>query len=422
LEAHKEMKNDLDGLMRENGIDALLVNGRGQHNPNMVYLTGGPRHMTQADIIKKAGSPPVLFCAPMERDEAANSGLQTINYNQYPWADLLKKVNNDPLKARALRYKHMLKDLNIHKGKVAISGQGDLGIGYSVFTELQKMMNADSSDLTFIGFLDKDIFAQAMSTKSPDEVEKIYRMGQITVEVVGRVADYLSKQTVRSETLVKPDGNYLTIGDMKSLINLWLAELGAENPEGTIFAIGKDAGVPHSSGTATDTLKLGQTIVFDIFPCEIEGGYYYDFTRTWCLGYATDEVQALYEQVLTVYNKVFSEIKANQPYNIYQKRTCDLFEKMGHPTISSNPQTENGYVHSVGHGLGLRIHEIPFSGASSDDVLLPGSVFTLEPGLYYPEKGMGVRLENSLWITPDKHIEVLVDYPMDLVLPVKKNG
>ena len=87
----------------------------------------------------------------------------------------------------------------------------------------------------------------------------------------------------------------------KRRINLWLAERGADNPEGTIFAIGRDAGVPHSTGTASDPLRLGQTIVYDIFPCEAGGGYYYDFTRTWCLGYAPDAVQALYQDVLDVY-------------------------------------------------------------------------------------------------------------------------
>jgi Xaa-Pro aminopeptidase len=75
----------------------------------------------------------------------------------------------------------------------------------------------------------------------------------------------------------------------------------------------------------------------------------------------------------------------------------------------------------LGHGIGLNVHERPWSGISSDDkdCLLPGTVFTLEPGLYYPDKGMGVRLENSLWVQSDGKIEILADYPMDLVLPVK---
>ena len=94
------------------------------------------------------------------------------------------------------------------------------------------------------------------------------------------------------DMLIGRDGEPVTIGQVKGLINLWLAERGAENPEGTIFAIGRDAAVPHSSGNPSDILRLGQTIVFDIYPCEAGGGYFYDFTRTWCLGYAPDDVQA----------------------------------------------------------------------------------------------------------------------------------
>jgi Xaa-Pro aminopeptidase len=206
------------------------------------------------------------------------------------------------------------------------------------------------------------------------------------------------------------------------MINLWLAEMGAENPEGTIFAIGRDAGVPHSTGNPSDPMRLGQTIVFDIFPCEAGGGYYYDFTRTWSLGYATDEAQKLYDDVDSVFRTLLSELKVGAHFGEYQKRTCELFEAMGHPTIQSNPQTEEGYVHSIGHGLGLHVHERPFSGASAlaEDTLVPGVVATIEPGLYYPERGMGVRLEDSIYVRPDGNFEILAPYPLDFVLPVRK--
>ena len=67
-----------------------------------------------------------------------------------------------------------------------------------------------------------------------------------------RPQEYLTSRQVRGEVLLAEDGEPLTIGRVKGLINLWLAELGAENPEGTIFAIGRDAGVPHSSGNPAD--------------------------------------------------------------------------------------------------------------------------------------------------------------------------
>jgi Xaa-Pro aminopeptidase len=220
---------------------------------------------------------------------------------------------------------------------------------------------------------------------------------------------------------VKSNGEALTIGEVKGQINKWLSELGAENPSGTIFAIGRDAGVPHSSGNAADVLRLGQTIVYDIFPCEQGGGYFYDFTRTWCLGYAPDEALKLYEQVHTVFDQVFAAFKKDEPFRRYQQLTCDLFEGMGHPTGRSHPETEVGYVHSLGHGVGLKVHERPASGAAAavGDHLVAGVVATIEPGLYYPERGLGVRLEDSFWVSPQGTIEVIAPYPKELVLPVK---
>jgi Xaa-Pro aminopeptidase len=218
---------------------------------------------------------------------------------------------------------------------------------------------------------------------------------------------------------VKRNGQPLTIGEVKSNINLWLAEAGVENPEGTIFSIGRDAGIGHSTGTPGDVLSLGKTIVFDIFPCESLGGYFYDFTRTWCLGYAPDDVQQLYDDVKHVYDTVVSELKVNESAAQYQHRTCEIFAAKGHPTVEQNAQTVSGYNHSLGHGIGLNVHEKPFFSRMSQDKIVKGSVFTIEPGLYYPDKGMGVRIEDSYCVTPEGRIECLAPYPFDLVLKVK---
>jgi Xaa-Pro aminopeptidase len=112
----------------------------------------------------------------------------------------------------------------------------------------------------------------------------------------------------------------------------------------------------------------------------------------------------------------------NTPFKQYQLRTCQLFELMGYETVLHKPQLSEGYVHSVGHGLGLDVHENPFSGtaASEKDILLPGSVFSIEPGLYYPSKNVGVRIEDTVYLNPQGKFEILADFPYDLVLPVKK--
>ncbi len=279
------MKNDLDSLMQTNNLDAILVTGPGQHNPAMVYMTGGG-HMTNADLIKKRGEGAVLFHNPIERDEAAKSGLRTKNLGDYDFIRLLNQSNGDYLKAIVNRYQQMLTELGITYGRIALYGRSDIGTNYAIFSALQKEMPG----LIFLGEIDNSVLMLARMTKDQTEIERIRKMGMITTQVVSQVADFITSHSVKNDVLMDRSGMPLTIGSVKSQINLWLSELEAENPEGTIFAIGRDAGVPHSSGNSSDPLKLGQTIVFDIYPCEAGGGYFYDFTRTWCLGYAPDDV------------------------------------------------------------------------------------------------------------------------------------
>jgi Xaa-Pro aminopeptidase len=411
------MKSDLNRLMEEKGYKAVLVTGPAQHNPAMVYMTGGG-HMTHADLVLPLGGDPVLFHNPMERDEAAATGLATKNLVDYAWKDLMETAGGDPALATALRYKKMFADAGVTPGKIAVFGKGEIGTNFAVFSALREIL----PDYEIVGEpTQTSTMLEAMATKDAAEIERIRKMGLITTDVVGQVADFLTSHKVKDEVLVKTDDQPLTIGDVKGVINLWLAEKGVENPHGTIFAIGRDAGVPHSTGNPDDVIGLGKTIIFDIFPCEAGGGYHYDFTRTWCLGYAPDEVQALYEDVYTVYQTIMSELVVDTPFKNYQDRTCELYEAQGHPTIKEDPSIQEGFVHSLGHGVGLQVHEAPWSGtgATEKDILAPGIVATIEPGLYYPSRGMGCRLEDTITVNQDGKFEVLAEFPLDLVLCVK---
>ena len=410
------MKNDLDRLMQARDIDALLVIGPGKHNPAMTYLTGGVP-LGQAYLIKMNGRTPVLIHRDMERDEAAKSGLETRRLESYRLDEIFKSVRGDMRLGLAELIKRILEDLGLISGRVAVSGKDDVGSALAVFSALNELL----PEIEFVGELDNSILMAARATKDAHEIERIRRMGQITTSVVSQTAEYLTSHRAKDGMLIKNDGLPLRIGEVKDKINLWLAERGAENPEGTIFAIGRDAGVPHSTGEREQALRLGETIIFDLFPCEAGGGYFYDFTRTWCLGYAPEEVQTIHQDVHDVYAQVMDELELGVLFKRYQKRTCDIFEFKGHPTIQNDQDTQKGYVHGLGHGVGLEVHEKPFSRLIGDDSnrLDAGSVITIEPGLYYPERGLGVRLEDTVWMRPDGTAEVLAEYPHDLVLPVK---
>lgn len=413
------MKTDLDALMQEKNLDALVALGAAEHNPPMYYFTGGG-HISAAILVKKRGEEPILFYNDMERDEAAKTGLQTKSLSAYPFLDLLKEANGDKEMVGALRFHHMLTDLGLTKGRVGIYGHVEISGVLAALTRLQRIM----PDLELVGENAMDsVFIRAMETKDEREVERIRQMGKITTEVVRRTAEYLTSRDVRAdEVLLKEDGLPLTVGDVHAKIRLWVAELGAELPEGFIFSVGRDAGVPHSIGNPDDLMRLGQTIIYDIYPAERGGGYFYDFTRTWSLGYATPEAEELYGQVKEIFNRLLENFDLNVPFKDYQRMTCEYFESKGHKSQLNTKGPLDGYVHSLGHGVGLNIHERPFSGLDADEShrLAPGVVVTSEPGLYYPEKGMGFRIEDTIWVRPDGKMEILADYPYDFVLPMKK--
>lgn len=413
------MKSDIDALMQTRGLDAILILGHAEHNPPMYYFTGGG-HVSHAALIKKRGQPGMLFCNDMEREEAARSGLEVVCFSKYPYAELLKEAGGDLTLAGALRFQRMFADLGIQGGRVGIYGHYDLSGVIGIVNHLRHLMPS----LDLVGESREDsLFMYAMESKDEAEVARIRKMGGVTTAVVGRVAEYLTTRDVRADdVLLKEDGSPLTIADVKGMINLWLAELGAENPEGTIFAIGGDAGVPHSTGNPDDFIRLGRTIVFDIFPCEQGGGYFYDFTRTWSLGYATPEAQKLYDQVRGAYDRVMENLDLNVVFKEYQRMVCEYYEALGHKSPLNTEAPVDGYVHSLGHGVGVNIHERPWSSltATDDNILKPGVVVTVEPGLYYPELGMGARIEDTVWIRPDGKAEVLADYPYDFVLKMKK--
>lgn len=413
------MKSDFDALMQGRNLDAIIVFGNAEHNPPMRYMTGGG-HVSHATLIKKRGEAAILFHGDMERDEAAKSGLKLISYSKYDGAALHKKANGDSLFAAAMRAELMLKDAGVTSGRVGVYGTYDLGAVFGMLNHVQKLLPS----IEFVGEArEESIFMRAMETKDEDEVARIRNMGKITTSVVGKVMDYLTACDVgEDEVLLKDDGTPLTVADVHSRIRLWVAEQAAELPSGFIFAIGRDAGVPHSAGTPTDLMKLGQTIVFDIYPAEAGGGYYYDFTRTWSLGYATPEAQELYDQVKEIFDTLSDNFDLNTPFGNYNIMTCEYFESKGHQSPLHTKAPVEGYVHSLGHGVGLNIHERPFSGptAGDDHRLAPGVVITSEPGLYYPEKGMGVRIEDTIWVRPDGKMETLADYPYDFVLPMKR--
>lgn len=412
------MKSDLDQLMNERNIDALIVTGASHANPIMYYLVNGASVGEVTTLIKKRGEAPVIFANSMERDEAAKSGLLVVDRNAFdPWR-LLNEEKGDQLKAKARLLLAMLDSLNVKRGRVAVYGREEQGAAFVLWNEVMKMNPA----IEIVGEYADTIFDLARQTKDADEIVRIKSVADRTIQVVQKTWDFLASHKAKDNALVKSDGSSLTIGDVKKMIRQWSMELNIEHPDDFIFAIGRDAGVPHSRGTETDVIALGKTIVFDIFPAEAGGGYFFDFTRTWCVGFAPPEVEKVYNDVLEVFNIATDSMQMNAPCARYAAMTNDYFESHGYATLRKDSKTTEGYVHSLGHGVGLDVHESPslrdYEG--NKDTLKPGVVITVEPGLYYPSKGFGVRIEDYLWVNPKTNVvETIGEFKKDLVIPLK---
>ncbi len=409
------MKQDLDRLMEERGLNAALVGGAVHGNPAMYYMTNGAG-LTGGFVLKKRGEEPVLLCWPMEREEAAASGLTVVNLGRYDFVSILRETGNQ-LAATVELYRHIFADLGV-RGRVGFYGLQDRGRAWVLLNALDTQLEG----IEVYGDFDVTLIDAARATKDFTEAERIQEVGRRTCAVVTRTIEFLQAHRVKDEVLVQADGTPLTIGRVHEEINRFLAEQGLEDPEGFIFSIGRDAGIPHSKGRPDDVVALGKTIVFDIFPREAGGGYFFDMTRTFCLGYAPPEVEKAYRDVYECQQSIIEAYEVGAEARRYQQMTCEFFEGRGHPTIASDTKTEVGYVHTVGHGLGLAIHEEPrFADVPTNtDVLKPGHVFTCEPGLYYPDRGFGMRIEDVLWIDPEGTVHNLTEFPKELVMEMRR--
>ncbi|TFG69486.1 MAG: aminopeptidase P family protein [Anaerolineales bacterium] len=409
------MKNDLDTLIRARNLDAIMVSGKVLGNPPLVYMLNGAC-LTQAIIIKKPDEAASLIVSPMEREEALCSGLRIVLNSRYNYRECLKVAQGDPLSASIEFYRRIFADLEIH-GRVGVYGHLDQGYAYAFLTAL----DAALADIEIVGEIGTDLMTQARATKDHIETERIREVGQRTCAIVDQTLAHLRSHAIdENEILRKPDGTILTVDDMHTTISQLIAMQGLEDPVGFIFATGADAGIPHSRGTGSALIRLGQTIVFDIFPREAGGGYFFDLTRTFCMGYAPPAAAKLYLDVLDCLRHIQSIIRCGHTTAEYQRAACAFFTQRGHATIEQNPATLDGYVHGLGHGVGLAIHESPgFEDTPSNTLrLAPGHIFTLEPGLYYPDLGMGCRIEDILWVDEDGVMQNLTQYPYELVVPI----
>jgi Xaa-Pro aminopeptidase len=110
--------------------------------------------------------------------------------------------------------------------------------------------------------------------------------------------------------------------------------------------------------------------------------------------------QKIYDIVLKANEKAINSIKVGMKINELDKIARKVIEDAGYGKY---------FVHSLGHGVGLDIHEWPYVNSRNETIIKSGMVFTIEPGIYLPNE-FGVRIEDMVCINYDEKVEVLSEY------------
>jgi Xaa-Pro aminopeptidase len=251
-------------------------------------------------------------------------------------------------------------------------------------------------------------FYPERAIKSPDEVQYILHTMQATEEAIGHAVEVIKAADIHHGQLYY-EGQPLTSEFIKKLINVKLMENDCI-AQHTIVACGDDACDPHNEGSGP--FRAHEPIVMDVFPKSSKTGYYADITRTVVRGKPSDALRRVYDTVLQGQELGLQMVKAGTSGKAIHSAIQDLFEQAGYQTGVINERVQ-GFFHGTGHGVGLEIHEPPRI-SRVDDILQPGHVVTVEPGLYYLGVG-GVRIEDTVLVTSDGY-ENLTTFPKQFEL------
>ncbi|WP_138225474.1 M24 family metallopeptidase [Paenibacillus algicola] len=186
-------------------------------------------------------------------------------------------------------------------------------------------------------------------------------------------------------------------------MEMFMRERGATSSSfDTIVASGVRSALPH--GVASDKIiGSNELITFDFGA--LLNGYCSDLTRTIAVGKPDPKLKEIYDIVLQAQLHTLEHIKAGMTGREADALARDIITRYGYGEY---------FGHSTGHGLGMEVHEMPRLSKLSDDVLMPGMVVTVEPGIYIPGLG-GVRIEDDI-VIQESGIHILTSSPKDFTV------
>ncbi|HEX2369449.1 MAG TPA: Xaa-Pro peptidase family protein [Acidimicrobiia bacterium] len=190
------------------------------------------------------------------------------------------------------------------------------------------------------------------------------------------------------ERLAKTRFSGQTERQLAATVAEWALEEGHDTAGFAIVASGPNAASPHHS-PSDRTIDRGDTVVVD-FGGRI-GGYCSDTTRTFVVGDPSTEVEAAYRVLEEAQRTGVEAVRPGVPAAEVDAVTREVIDEAGLGDL---------FIHRTGHGIGLEVHEHPYIVAGNGEALEPGMAFSVEPGIYAPER-WGMRIEDIVAVTPD---------------------
>jgi len=256
-------------------------------------------------------------------------------------------------------------------------------ISYQEYEKLKSLLK----DKELVGF--KNLPEKIRMTKDEEEIENIGKAAEIGDCVFEEI-----------KKIIRPG---ITERDLTIEIDYLLRKNGGEKPAfDTIVASGPRSSLPHA--TPTDRkIAEGDFLTFDL-GTKFEG-YASDMTRTLIVGKCTQEMRKIYDVVLRAQKEAISNVRPGVKFKELDSIARNIIKEKGYG---------DNFIHSLGHGIGLDVHESPRISKKGKGEVTKGMVFTIEPGIYIKGVG-GVRIEDTV-VVKDSGAEILTKSPKEFAV------
>lgn len=255
----------------------------------------------------------------------------------------------------------------------------------SQLAEYREKLNAQIiSDNSF-----SDLINNLRVVKTKDQINKIIEAQRIAEKGFEHILDFIT--VGRTEREIQLELDYFMLKNGAEALSF-----------DTIALSGKNTSLPHGVPSGK-RVEQGDFVLLDYGA--VVDGYHSDMTRTVCVGQPTDEMKLVYNTVLKAQLAGLNAVKSGITGKELDKISRDIIEAAGYGDY---------FGHSLGHGVGMEIHEAPTASPNSNENLAVNSILTIEPGIYIPDK-FGVRIEDFVVIKENGCVN-MTSAPKELII------